>query len=273
MHQKLVSVILLLSISTLWSDCSISQKRKTNLEGYTILFNGKNLDGWMLMTRKKDPELPAKVFSIGENGTVHVFKNFPDGYQLDQGKSHTHGLMFTQKSYSRYSFTFEYKWGKKKLNNFDKFQYDAGCYYHVYEQKVWPKGLEYQVRYNNYTNENHTGDFWNSGARMQWYAGSDGRFQLPSEGGKPQEIRGGEHRCKADVPYHALDDQWNVCEIIVMGNQYAIHKLNGEIVNYATNLSHAEGPIGLQSETAEIFYRNIAIKEFEEDIPAKQFLK
>ena len=58
-----------------------------------------------------------------------------------------------------------------------------------------------------------------------------------------------------------------------MGNQYAIHKLNGRVVNMATDLSNSEVIIGLQSETAEIYYRNIQIKEFDETIPMQEFLK
>lgn len=58
-----------------------------------------------------------------------------------------------------------------------------------------------------------------------------------------------------------------------MGDKYAIHKLNGEIVNVMTNLPVGEGKIGFQSETAEIFYRNIQIKEFKEIIPMNQFIK
>ena len=40
-----------------------------------------------------------------------------------------------------------------------------------------------------------------------------------------------------------------------------------------TDLSVSEGRIGLQSETAEIFYRNIEIREFDEDIPMEKFLQ
>jgi hypothetical protein len=58
-----------------------------------------------------------------------------------------------------------------------------------------------------------------------------------------------------------------------MGNEYSIHILNGEIVNMATNLPFSEGVIGLQSETAEIYYRNIEIKEFDEVVPMEKFLK
>lgn len=241
-------------------------------KGYEVLYNGKDLDNWKLMCRGKDPALPAKVFTPGDNGELHVFRDFPDGYGMTTNRSHTHGMMFTRKPYSRYSFKFEYKWGTKKLNNFDQFQYDAGCYYHTSVEKVWPHGIEYQVRYNHLEDRNHTGDIWNSNSGFQWVAGPDRTYLPEAEGGVKQEPRGGEHRARSDAVHHALDGQWNQCEIIVMGDQYAIHKLNGKVVNMLTDLKHGEGTIGLQSETAEIYYRNIMIKEFEKDIAAEAFL-
>lgn len=247
-------------------------KNNSEDEGYITLFNGENFDGWYLKIRNGDDELAKKVFDIGEDGTVHVFKTFPDSFELNTGNSYTHGLFYTNDTYSRFIFQFEYKWGTKICNNFDQFQYDAGMYYHVYDDKIWPNGIEYQVRYNHITNKNHTGDFWASGTKFQWYAGEDGCFKLPSEGGTEQAIRGGEHLASCDAPFNALNGEWNRCEVIVMGDKYAIHKLNGEIVNMATNLSVSEGKIGLQSETAEILYRNIRIKTFEEDVPLETFL-
>jgi hypothetical protein len=242
-------------------------------DGYVMLYNGKDLDNWKLMCRASDPELPKKVFTPGENGEIHVFRDFPDGYGVKTNKNETHGMMFTKKSYSRYSFKFEYKWGSKIYNNFDQYQYDAGCYYHTFEEKVWPSGIEYQVRYNHIENRNHTGDIWNSGDDFDWFAGTDKTYLPQAEGGVKQPHQGGEHRARTDAVYHGLDGQWNQCEIIVMGNQYAIHKLNGKVVNMLTNLKHGEGTIGLQSETAEIYYRNIRIKEFKEVVPAEVFLK
>jgi hypothetical protein len=58
-----------------------------------------------------------------------------------------------------------------------------------------------------------------------------------------------------------------------MGDEYTIHKLNGKIVNMATDLPYSEGIIGFQSETAEILYRNIEIKEYDEIIPMEKFMK
>ena len=58
-----------------------------------------------------------------------------------------------------------------------------------------------------------------------------------------------------------------------MGDEYSIHKLNGQVVNVITNLAHKEGTIGLQAETANFFYRNVKIMEFEESIQIEKFLK
>jgi Domain of Unknown Function (DUF1080) len=272
MRMKFLSPIIFLTTVLVFFSCNRSRKMNIHDNGVVNLFNGKNFDGWNLMLRSKDSLQAAKVFSVGENGTVHVFKNFPDSFELFSGKNKTHGLMYTTKKYSQFVFHFEYKWGGKIFNNFDNYQYDAGCYYHVLKQKVWPDGIEYQVRYNHLTNKNHTGDYWASNTFFRWTEGKDKQFALPENGGVEIEKGRYEHR-GADVPYNGLNNQWNVCEIIVMGSEYSIHKLNGRLVNYATDLSVEEGFIGLQSETAEIFYRNIFIREIPEFIPASSFLK
>jgi hypothetical protein len=240
-------------------------------EGFTSLFNGKDLDGWYLKLRNGDLEMARRVF-VAEDGMVHVFKGLPDGSDLGTGVNPTHGMMYTKKSYSRFIFRFEYKWGTKRMNNFDKYQYDAGMYYHVSDDKIWPVGLEYQVRYDHLAGRNHTGDYVASDVYFQWYADKDGTFLLPGEGGRLQSRKSGQHYAKKGAKVHGLDGQWNLCEVIVMGDQYSIHKLNGEIVNLATGLTAKEGIIGLQSETAEVFYRNIMIKELDKDIPIEDFL-
>ena len=57
-----------------------------------------------------------------------------------------------------------------------------------------------------------------------------------------------------------------------MEGNYTIYKLNGAIVNMAFNWNINEGIIGFQFETAEIYYKNIAIKKFDEIIPMETFL-
>lgn len=55
-------------------------------------------------------------------------------------------------------------------------------------------------------------------------------------------------------------------------NKFGFHQLKGDIVNRGSNESHGERILGFQSETAEIYYRNIRIKEFDEIVSTKQFL-
>lgn len=75
------------------------------------------------------------------------------------------------------------------------------------------------------------------------------------------------------APFHALGSQWNQCEVIVMGDHYSIPPTERRHREPRPGLSVKEGRIGLQSETAEILYRNIMIKEFTEDQPIENFLK
>lgn len=275
-HQKkdftqVVCVALLVLVVLLNSQTIYGQKDFSSNKGFKTLFNGKNWDGWHLKIRSGDDELAKKVFSI-EKGIVHVYKHQPDSLDLDTGKNATHGLFYTNKKYSKYILRFEYKWGKKITNNFKQWQYDAGCYYHVVDDKIWPVGVEYQVRYNPLTNNNHSGDLIISGVKAQWFANEKDQFALPKDGGLPKTYDKWLYLASPEVTFNALNDKWNQCEIIVMGDSYTIHKLNGKIVNMASNLSVSEGIIGFQSETAEIYYRNIKIKEFDAIIPIEKFL-
>lgn len=237
------------------------------------LFNGKDFDDWELLLRKGTPEEAKKVYTIDKGGIIHFYRDLPEGSGNDETRRNDfHGVMATKKSYSKYHLKFEYKWGKKLVNNYDQYQYDAGVFYHIMELKVFPVGLQYQVRYNHIENKNHSGDFIASGVTMQWYSKDAKTFKLPAEGGTPQPIRKGQHFASTDLSFNGLNDAWNVGEIIVMGNEYAIHLLNGKLANMATNLEPSEGPIAFEAETGEIFWRNIRIKEFKKSIPMDEFL-
>lgn len=244
-------------------------------DGFVKLFNGENFDGWYLKIRSGDEELAKKVYAIEDN-MVHIFNDsFPEDYNLGTGENATHGLFYTKKTYSKYILRFEYKWGSKIANNFDEWQYDAGVYYHVSNDSIWPVGIEYQIRFDHTTSLNHTGDLIRpKGADYDWFQNPESKTYLhPDKGGQPEDKSGWYHLANPTTNFNALNDKWNQCEVIVMGDQYAIHKLNGEVINMAFNLSPGAGIFGFQSETAEIYYRNILIKEFDEIVPAEVFLK
>ena len=263
----LVAMLLLMSL------IGISKEKANSEKGFVKIFNGKNFDGWYLKIKSGDEALAKKVYAI-ENGMVHVFKDMPDSLNFGTGENATHGLFYTNKSYSKYILRFDYKWGSKITNNFNQWQYDAGVYYHVSNDKIWPTGFEYQIRYDHKKGENHTGDLIQGETTYEWYGTNEEKLATylnPKNGGKLAPKRW-MHFAAPTTNYNALNDKWNTCEIIVMGDQYVIHKLNGDIVNMGYNLSQGEGNFGFQSETAEIYYRNIRIKEFDKIIPAEEFL-
>ena len=257
-----------------------TQKNKMEESGFTPMFNGRNYEGWYIKLKEGDEALGRKVFAI-HDGMIHVFDDsWPDEIDLNKGTDGTIGMLYTKKSYSRYHLKFEYKWGRKKANYFNKWQYDAGVYYHISDDKVFPTGVEFQIHYIPKDDRNRTGDLVRPGGQdYDWYYNPENNQYLhPDDGGilftkqksypKPQW----RHNAKITRNFNGLNDQWNTCEIIVMGGEYAIHKLNGEVVNMAFNLKPDSGIIGFQSETAEIFYRNIRIREFDQSVPAKRFL-
>lgn len=245
-----------------------SQEKKKS--DFLPLFNGKNLDGWYLKIKSGDNELAKEVFTVDTiNKNIHIYKDFPDKYEFNTGKNDTHGMMYTDTTFSKFVLKFEYKWGKARINNFNKHQYDAGVFYHISDTNIWPKGIEYQIRYNHFERQNHTGDFVAN--NITWYTVDGVTYTDPARGGKPNKTTSGEHRAHMYSRYNALNGKWNKCEIIVMGNKYAIHKLNGRIVNLATNLPFNKGKIGFQSKTSEIFYKNIEIKEIKKNLPKEHF--
>lgn len=261
----------------LFSNCS-QQKDYLSEKGFTKLLTGNDWTGWYFKIRSGDADVAKEVYHL-QDGVVHVFnEQFPDSFNIlpkgTKGSNDcaTHGLFYTQKKYSRFILRFEYKWGLRVVaNNFKDWQHDAGVYYHVVNDKIWPEGVEYQIRYDQITDTNHTGNFW--GVPFEWTCDETGHFAMPSEGGKVQPAKKGQRLAKITRAFNGMNDQWNTCEIIVMANKYSIHKLNGEIINMALNMPMSSGKIGFQSETSEIFYRNIRIKEIKEDVPMSYFVK
>ena len=254
---------------------NLNTLEKFNIKnGFTSMLNGENFDGWYKKIASGDEKIADKVFSLENGKTIHVFNNyFPDKYELSLKNNKTHGLIYTNKEYSSYILRFKYKWGNKIANNFQKWRYDAGVYFHVTNDKIWPDGLEYQISYDDVHQINHTGDVWyNKKFNVRNITDGDYHYLPESMGGKIGLAHYGKVYSLRNAPAHGLDNEWNNCEIIVMNNKYAIYKLNGRVINVLKDLPFKKGKIGFQSETAEIFYKDIEIKELKRNYPIETFL-
>ncbi|MFT6865407.1 MAG: hypothetical protein ACJA08_000225 [Cyclobacteriaceae bacterium] len=70
---------------------------------------------------------------------------------------------------------------------------------------------------------NHTGDLIRpKGANYDWFCDEETKTHLhPKDGGKPEAVkekRDWIHLAAHTTNYNGDNDQWNVCEIIVMGD-------------------------------------------------------
>ncbi len=103
--------------------------------------------------------------------------------------------------------------------------------------KIWPKSVEAQLHHRN------AGDFWNID-----------NFQMKVDPARTKERRTVKMKPSNEKPL----GQWNHYRIVVDGDRIELY-VNGELQNVATNVAEVPGHICLQSEGAEIHFRNIVL--------------
>ena len=223
--------------------------------GWEPLFNGSDLSGWYsyLPSKGKNND-PEGVFRA-ENGMIHVLG-------VENHGPREFGYLATEKSYQNYQLRLEYRWGAKRFAPRDRAKRDSGVVYHVTgPDMVWPQGVEYQIQ------EGDTGDFWLLNGTTMTTTVASARSSEPqfAEDGAPHTSRGGQFvRIVKDSAHE--QDGWNTVDIIVRGNT-ATHLINGQVNNRAYALYTPggsplnAGKILLQAEGAEVFYRNIQIRQ------------
>jgi hypothetical protein len=201
-------------------------------EHFSSLFNGKNFDGWYTWLlgkgRNNDPD---HVFTVKENGLIHDM-----GTQL--------GYIMTTQRFGNYHFTLEFKWGEKRWPPRENSKRDSGICYNIPDDEpdsIWPQSVECQVQ------ETDVGDFWLLGNSTIQVAGKQNAPSNHTQIVKKED---------AEKPY----GEWNTVEVASF-NGKCVHIVNGVVVNYGENSSLVGGRILLQSEYAEIFYRNIKIRK------------
>ncbi|MBI1902881.1 MAG: DUF1080 domain-containing protein [Planctomycetia bacterium] len=188
------------------------------------LFNGKNLEGWVWVPREPGSKIDD-VWSVKEG--VLICKGKPPGY------------IRTEKDYTSYIITLEWRFDPAKGAG------NSGVLLRcIGEDKVWPKSIEAQLHSGN------AGDFWNiDGFKMTVDpARTKGRRTIKLTGEKES----------AEKPL----GEWNQYEITVDKGTIKL-KVNGKLQNEATDVEVVAGKIALQSEGAEIQFRNVKLTPIE----------
>ena len=244
------------------------------------LFNGKDLTGfytWLGPAEKDQKPIgkntdPEKVFTV-HDGMIHV-----------SGK--IFGAVVTEKEYENYHLTLEFKWGDKTWPPREGKARNSGVLLHGTgadgaANGKWLESIECQVIEGGVgdlilVKGEETPSITADAEKRAITIGDKKREQLfYKPGGTPVEIKTGRvnwfahdpewkdvkgFRGKHDVEKPA--GQWNRLEAICDGDKITII-LNGVVVNVATKSSHKKGKIQLQSEGAEIFFRNVELTQLD----------
>lgn len=237
-------------------------------EGFTPLFNGKDLAGFYTYLKGEGKNQDAKkVFTVAD-GMIRV-------------SGEVYGCFTTEKEYDNYHLVVEFKWGEKTFPPREKATRDSGILLHCVGEDgaaggVWMESIECQMI------EGGTGDFILVGGKgkpkmtveSEKRPVGDGKAMQPyyKPGAPAVEYSGGrinwygrDPAWKDTLGFRGKDDvekpvgEWNRLECVCAGDAITVI-LNGKTVNAGTKASHTKGKILFQSEGAEVFFRKIDLK-------------
>lgn len=185
-----------------------------------------------------------------------------------------YGCVFTKQEFENYHLKLKVKWGSKKWTpRLEKLK-DSGILYHSIGDcgkdywRSWMLAQEFQVM------EGHMGDYWNianSAIDIKAFISEGNMNCVASEKTDFIPIGNGSSFggfCLRSADYESPANEWTTLELICFGDK-SIHLVNGHVVmilqhsRYMENgkaIPLAKGRIQLQSEAAEVFYKDIQIK-------------
>ena len=230
MFSKNVGVMLFLFAVVLLAVCGgpgVQAQESQTKDKAVVLFDGKSLDGWDY--HLVDPDLKMEdVWSV------------KDGILICKGKPF--GYLHTKKDYQDFQLTFQWRWAPGADPG------NSGVLLRITGEPIgfMPKCVEAQLMHGS------AGDIWA-------FFG----FGVKGPGSRYREVK--DHEAlgtfygvgasrKAEKPA----GEWNTYDIVFQGDKLTL-TINGEQVNEASGCDHVAGKIGLQSEGAEIHFRNVKI--------------
>ena len=251
------------------------------------LFNGRDFTGWETFMTKPDPSWnvaglkrdaagkylepvgknhdPLKVFTVEQEKTGPVIHVSGQGF----------GVMTTKESFKNFHVRVQVKWGEKKWGSKVNAPRDCGLLYFVhgepgFDHETWPRSTEFQIQ------EHDMGDLYALGAQIAVNAspeaGPKGRmlYRYDPKGTPTVFVQKPPigNRCMREEDAEKPKGEWNTLDLICF-NGDSIHVVNGKVVmrlHDAKRLDGAKpeplvaGQISLQTEGAEVYYRNVEIQ-------------
>jgi hypothetical protein len=256
---------------------------------WTSLWNGRNLDGWTTWMRQPEPGSQVPGLKRDADGKysepigsgrdplkVFTVVNDVDGRPAIRISGEVFGELRTKGSYKDYHLKLQFKWGEKKWPPRARAETprDSGLLYHVHAPpgvggRTWARSIELQIQ------EHDVGDLYAIGSAIAVRARARGgtppamyEYDPTAEWTFFSQSQGAPGRCIKQPDNEHPTGQWNTVELVCF-REDAIHIVNGKVVmrlhapiriDTDVPTTVTSGPIILQSEGAEVFYRNIEIR-------------
>jgi hypothetical protein len=186
------------------------------------------------------------------------------------------GGISTNLEFENYHLRLQFKWGQSKHNPRKNAKRDSGLLYHAIgrhgaDAGFWMSSQEFQIQ------EGDCGDYWGvAGGSFEIQAAKQKDSTFIYTKGQPLQLfnekSNNGRRCIKGVDSEMPYGSWNQLELICFGDT-AIHILNGEIVMVLLHSAMLrdgkleplkKGKLQIQSEGAEIFFRNIEYRPIDE---------
>ncbi len=243
---------------------------------WTQLFNGKNFSGWDTYLGPPLDDAGKKLSNIpvGLNkDPKQVFTVVKDnGEKIIRISGETWGGISTQKEYENFHLQLKFKWGSLSWGQKKGKKKDSGLLYfavgeHGADYGVWMRSQEFQIE------EGNCGDYWGVAGGMedipaikrsdsQYVYNPAGQLYTFSATSKP-----GRHCIKQGDAENA-SGEWNTLDLFCNADT-SVHVINGKPMMVLYNskqmangqvLPLKKGKLQIQSEGAEVFYKDIRIR-------------
>jgi hypothetical protein len=256
-------------------------------QGWKKLLNGKDLSGWDIYIGPSYDTVSGKWGSVPaglNNDPMKVFSlTETDGGTVLRISGENFGGISTKDEFQNYHLRLEFKWGTAKYHPKKENKRDSGLLYHAVGKHgadfgFWMRSQEFQIQ------EGDCGDYWGvAGGSFEVKAvqKDSARYVYDAKGTLTlfNEKSPYGRWCIKNPDAEKRSGEWNTLDLYCLGDT-AVHVVNGKVVMVLYHSAQLEnekltplkkGKIQLQSEGAELFFRNIEIQPIK-NIP-KQFLK
>lgn len=247
-----------------------------------LLHNGKDLSQWYTWLADAGHEDPRQVFTLQSDGTLRIAG---DGF----------GGLVTHKEYADYHLVLEYRWGTLTWAPRADRARDSGLLLHCKgpdgnfggregKPGPWMTSIECQIIEGGVgdilvlSGTDANGEPIPAAVTCEITRDRDGEPVWTPGGEKTRFTRGrinwfGRDPDWKDVlGFRGKDDvdspgqEWTMLECFVKGDTL-VYRVNGVIVNRATEANPTQGKILLQTEGAELFVRKLELRPLPDELP------